>query len=268
MERLTFRASIPWLAWFSAILGFILNAYRRHLISKIFFISSWILFVTVLPVTTGKNDVIALFLHPFYCMVTSVIIHLIFSQKREKWLHYFFVSIVWVSIIFSYEFIMYFNPTLEVEKFFVGGFFRWRLIILMLAAFFNASILYLIRLNQDFYVALQKQNDTISEQNKTLECQHKNLEELKVQLEEKVAIRTQLLQEQNSKLREYTFFNSHILRAPVSRIRGLLNLLSRDIDDEEKQRIRLLLTDNMNELDTAIKSINDKLQQVESHEEV
>jgi signal transduction histidine kinase len=72
-----------------------------------------------------------------------------------------------------------------------------------------------------------------------------------------------LLLEQNNKLREYTFFNSHILRAPVSRIRGLLYLLSVETSPDEEKRIRSLLAEGMTELDQAIKSINDKLQQAE-----
>jgi len=263
MDSLSFRASIPWLAWITSIVGFILNALRRHLISKLFFISSWILFVTVLPIMTGKNHVVALFLHPFYCMVTSVIIHLMFSRKREKALYYSLVAITWLLIIFSYEFIMFYNPTIEVEAFFTNGFFRWRMIIVMLAAFFNGSIIYLIQVNHDFYSALQRKNDKISQQNNTLESQRETLEELKLQLEEKVEARTRLLLEQNIKLREYTFFNSHILRAPVSRIRGLLYLLSVESPQEEEKRIRMLLAEGMTELDMAIKAINDKLQEVE-----
>ncbi|MCW5911441.1 MAG: hypothetical protein KIT62_10220 [Cyclobacteriaceae bacterium] len=263
IERLTFRATIPWLAWASCILGFMLNSFRRHLLSKTFFICVWILVVTVVPVTAGRNHIVALFLHPFYCTVTAVIIHLTFSHKHEKLLYYFFLGVTWLLTIFSYEFLMHYNPHLEVTAFFTNGFFRWRMIILMIAVFINASIIYLIQLNHDFYNALQKRNDTISAQYKTLECQRKDLEELKQRLEEKVKARTKLLLEQNNKLREYTFFNSHILRAPVSRIRGLLYLLSVDTPEDEERRIRSLLAESMTELDRAIKSINDKLQQAE-----
>lgn len=123
--------------------------------------------------------------------------------------------------------------------------------------------MYLIRVNHDFYAALQRKNETIYGQYEKLETQRKDLEDLKLKLEEKVKARTQLLLEQNSKLRDYTFFNSHILRAPVSRIRGLLYLLSVETPEEEERRIRMLLAESMVELDQAIKSINDKLQEAE-----
>ncbi|MBX2914020.1 MAG: hypothetical protein KF856_01980 [Cyclobacteriaceae bacterium] len=263
LEHHTFRSSVPWLAWFSAITGFVLNALHRHLISKIFFISTWIVFVTIVPIITGGNHVVVLFMHPFYCIATSVMVHFVFSRKRERYLYYFFVAVVWALIIFSYEFIVYYNPDLNIGLYFPGGFFRWRMIILILAAFFNGAIIYLIQLNYDFYSALKKRNKTIFEQYKTLESQRKDLEELKQMLEEKVSSRTKLLLEQNNQLREYTFFNSHILRAPVSRIRGLLYLLSVETSPDEEIRIRSLLAESMTELDQAIKAINDKLQQVE-----
>jgi signal transduction histidine kinase len=263
----TFREAIPWVAWVSSLFGFVLNALRKHLISKIFFVSSWIAFVTVLPVLTINIRPAAVFLHPFYCMVTTVIVQLVFSLEREKRLYYLFLSVVWLLLIFSFDFITYFNPDLDVAPFLENGSFRWRLVLLMLAAFFNGAIAYLIKLNHDFYAALQKQKDTVAEQNKILNCQRKDLEDLKLFLEDKVASRTQLLLEQNSKLREYTFFNSHILRAPVSRIRGLLYLLSLNTDHEEERKIRLLLDESMGELDYAIKSINDKLQAAELLEE-
>ncbi|MBX2895218.1 MAG: hypothetical protein KF763_07240 [Cyclobacteriaceae bacterium] len=262
-EHLPFRSAVPWLAWLSAIIGFVLNALRQHVLSKVLFMVSWILCVIIIPVVTGENHVVALYMHPFYGIATTIIVHLIFSYRREKYLYYSFLAVAWGLIIFSYDFIMYYNPDLPVLSFFPNGFSRWRLIILILAAFFNGAIIYLIRLNHDFYAALQKRNDTISDQYKRLECQRKDLEALKQDLEEKVKARTQLLLEQNNKLREYTFFNSHILRAPVSRIRGLLYLLSVETSPDEEKRIRSLLAEGMTELDQAIKSINDKLQQAE-----
>ncbi|MBX2901398.1 MAG: hypothetical protein KF775_17225 [Cyclobacteriaceae bacterium] len=263
LERWTLRAAVPWIAWFSAVIGYVLNAWGRYLLSRLFFVLIWIWGVTILPIVTGGNHVVALFMHPFYCMVSSVIVQLLFSQKRERALYFFFLTLVWALIIFSYEFIMYYNPDLNVEAFFPQGFFRWRLVIVMIAAFFNGSIIYLMRLNHDFYSALKKRNDTILEQYRKLEHQRKDLELLKEQLEEKVHARTQLLLQQNNQLREYTFFNSHILRAPVSRIRGLLNLLSVESSRENELLIRQRLAESMAELDQAIKSINDKLQQVE-----
>jgi light-regulated signal transduction histidine kinase (bacteriophytochrome) len=136
----------------------------------------------------------------------------------------------------------------------------------MFAVFFNSTMIYVLRLNQRFYNSLQARNETITLQNQRLEEQRHSLEVLMYRLEEKVASRTLVLREQNKRLTDYAFFNSHILRAPVSRIRGLLNLLTMKIDVEEEQKVRVLLSASMNELDLAIKSINEKLDEVNTTE--
>jgi len=68
------------------------------------------------------------------------------------------------------------------------------------------------------------------------------------------------LLEQNLRLTEYAFFHAHVLRSPVSRIRGLLNLLNLPIDPEEEKKIRGMLVQSMKELDDTIHMMNDKLQ--------
>jgi signal transduction histidine kinase len=203
----------------------------------------------------------AYLLHPFYCIISSVMVHLMFSYHRERIVYLFFLITIWVLILFSVDFVAYFQLPNQNSTIFQNGFFKWRVITFMLASFFNISIAYVLQINHRFYNELQKQNDTISEQNRLLEHQRKSLEQFMAQLEDKLATGTQMLERQNEQLNEYTFFNSHILRAPVSRIRGLLNLLSLKIDVAEEEKVRHLLIESMNELDKAIKSINEKLQE-------
>lgn len=263
LPQITLGSAIPWLAWLSVVAGLLLNRFQLQLLSKLSFIVSWTLLINIIPTVLGGIRPVNFLLHPFYCLTTSIMIHLMFSPERERYIYYFLSLFIWLLIIFSFEFLSYFNPQTDLQTVFPNGFTRYRLLIIMLAIFFNAAIIYVIRINKEFYNTLQRKNDTISKQNEKLEYQRKDLEELKQRLEEKVAARTQLLLEQNNQLREYTFFNSHILRAPVSRIRGLLYLLSVETSDEEEKRIRSLLAESMTELDQAIKAINDKLQEVE-----
>jgi len=267
LERITFRLAIPWLAWVSVVVGISLNMLRQHRLSKLIFISSWIALINIIPTVLGNVSPINFFTYPLYCLVTSTIIHLIFSPYRERFFYYFFTIFVWGLVVFSFEFMSYFNRGVNLQTVFPAGFTLMRVTIIMITVFINAAVMYLIRINNQFYTSLQKKNETISEQYERLEIQRKALEDLKQKLEEKVAARTQLLTEQNSKLREYTFFNSHVLRAPVSRIRGLLYLLSIEVSPDEEKRIRTLLAEGMVELDQAIKSINDKLQQAEHLED-
>ncbi|HRG78240.1 MAG TPA: hypothetical protein PL167_01460 [Cyclobacteriaceae bacterium] len=259
-QKLSFADLVPPFIWVLCVVSLILNYRKLYTLSKALFMSAWILFTTVLPVIIIGTHMDTYVTHPFYCILSSVMVHLMFSYHREKVVYIFFLIVVWALILFSVDFVAYFQVPDQDSTLFKNGFFKWRVITFMFAAFFNISIAYVLQINHRFYTELQKQNDTITEQNRLLEQQRRSLEKFMAQLEDKLATGTQMLEKQNEQLSEYSFFNSHILRAPVSRIRGLLNLLSFTIDVAEEKKIRLLLVQSMNELDEAIKSINDKLQ--------
>jgi signal transduction histidine kinase len=254
---------VPPIIWVTGIVSLVLNSRKLYTLSKALFMGVWILFTTMLPVIILGAHRDAFLMHPFYCIISSVMVHLMFSYHRERIVYIFFLTAVWILILFSVDFVAYFQLPDQNSTLFQNGFFKWRVITFMFAAFFNISMIYVLQINHRFYTELQKRNETISDQNRLLEQQRKTLEEFMVQLEDKVAKRTQMLEKQNEQLTEYSFFNSHILRAPVSRIRGLLNLLSLKIEVAEEEKVRLLLVESMNELDEAIKSINEKLQEVE-----
>lgn len=268
--RPVFRGFASWVPVIVLCVGIgslLLNRFHLYTFSKSIFIVAWILFITVLPsVLIGTNNY-SYILHPFYCIISSIMVHLLFSFYRERVAYIFFLVITWALIVTSVDFITYLKVENDTSpSFFANGFFKWRVMTFMFAAFFNMTMIYVLRINQQFYLTLQRRNETISEQNKELEEQRKSLQSLANQLKHKVATDAHKLKKQDEQLTEYTFFNSHILRAPVSRIRGLLNLLSHKPNLEEETRIRGLLSENMNELDQAIKSINDKLSEGEHKE--
>jgi signal transduction histidine kinase len=108
--------------------------------------------------------------------------------------------------------------------------------------FINVTLVYVYRINWKAYVELHEKNDTIEHLNQDLEA--------------KVEKRTKLLKEQNEKLREYAFINSHVLRAPVSRILGLVNLLIKaDMPSTDKEII-YHLEESSKELDTIIRNLS------------
>lgn len=86
---------------------------------------------------------------------------------------------------------------------------------------------------------LQEKNDEIGTQKLAIEMQataliklNEELQELNKSLEARIDQRTQQLTIQNQKLTEYTFVNAHKLRAPVSSILGLINLLEKSNKEE------------------------------------
>ncbi len=122
--------------------------------------------------------------------------------------------------------------------------------------------MYVFRINRKFFARQQRQHAIIIRQNVQLDETLLKLEQNNSQLESRVRERTLELMEQNSKLTDYAFFHAHVLRAPVSRIRGLLNLMNLPISQEEEIMVREMLTQTMKELDDTIHVMNDKLQNV------
>jgi len=67
------------------------------------------------------------------------------------------------------------------------------------------------------------------------------------------------IEDQNEKLREISWIQSHIVRAPLTRIMGLIPLINdaNENNDEKKKMLEYILT-SANELDDVIKHITDK----------
>lgn len=79
-------------------------------------------------------------------------------------------------------------------------------------------------------------------------------------LEKKVQKRTFELEERNRQLTEYAFINSHILRAPVARVAGLLNLVELLSEEEFRNTILPKLKVTVKELDDITSQINSAIE--------
>ncbi len=123
-----------------------------------------------------------------------------------------------------------------------------RLIIIFITAtiFVNLVLIY-------FYRVLWKANREIQSKNNEIQDLNKNLENT-------VHERTQQLQERNQRLQAYAYTNAHILRAPLSRILGLLNLMYKSEDPEEARKIKQHLEESARELDHVIRQSSVELE--------
>lgn len=102
---------------------------------------------------------------------------------------------------------------------------------------------------------IHEMNEEIQAQNEELKQQSEEIYSTNENLEKIVQERTIQLREQNKKLSEYAFINSHELRAPICRMLGLLNLLP-ITDKTEHPNIFNLITNTGIELDQISKEIN------------
>ncbi|MCH6234256.1 hybrid sensor histidine kinase/response regulator [Cognataquiflexum rubidum] len=71
------------------------------------------------------------------------------------------------------------------------------------------------------------------------------------------------IEEQNEKLRDIAWIQSHILRAPLSRLMGIVDLIQReDMEMDETKDFLKHLTNSAHELDEIIKDVVEKAQQI------
>lgn len=90
-----------------------------------------------------------------------------------------------------------------------------------------------------FNEELMTMNQEIQDQNSIINEQNIKLKSYSEELEAKVAKRTELLsrlndelKDQNNTLEQFTFMTAHNLRSPIAHIKGLINLLPKEIRDE------------------------------------
>lgn len=106
---------------------------------------------------------------------------------------------------------------------------------------------------------LIEKNNEIGTMNEELSSLNEELSTLNDVLEENVKHRTQELETRNTQLTEYAFINSHLLRAPLSRILGLSYLLTKEATSIKDSQLLDALVNSTNEMDSIIRKISDIL---------
>ncbi len=101
--------------------------------------------------------------------------------------------------------------------------------------------------------------DLVRERTVELEQTLAKLNLLNEKLEEKVKERTSELELRNKQLMEYAFINSHLLRAPLARLLGLSDLISREARLPADKELWSRFITETRDLDTVIRKISDLL---------
>lgn len=123
----------------------------------------------------------------------------------------------------------------------------------------NRRIKHLLQEIRHQNVALVTKTNEVETMNEELNALNEELQTINETLEERVEERTRQLEIQNQQLREYAFINSHVLRAPLARIRGLLYLMTHDPNAMNDWELIYTLIAEANELDNITTKISDIL---------
>jgi signal transduction histidine kinase len=195
--------------------------------------------------------------------VACTIPFMLFSVKRD------FMTILWLNMgIFSLHSVVLFHNVfyrLPVESDLVFYFQRNYLLLFLFQCSIWQFLFWLLYSNymksehdqqalKSYAQLIQEQKNEIETQNTGLKEQQDLLSTLNERLELLVTERTSKLNNQNAKLLEYAYLNSHRLRAPMSRIKGLRNLMA--YDPENSQQYEVYLQQALDELDQVVESIS------------
>lgn len=97
--------------------------------------------------------------------------------------------------------------------------------------------------------------------NEELSALNEELTIMNESLETAVKNRTSILEQKNKQLKEYAFINSHLLRAPLSRILGLSYIISKEKLNISDEKLLKALLSASEELDSIVRKISTLLYQ-------
>jgi GAF domain-containing protein len=104
-------------------------------------------------------------------------------------------------------------------------------------------------------IEIAEQREEIERKNSALVSYANEISTMNETLEQRVQERTRELDEQNQKLSEYAFINAHLLRGPLSRIMGLIEVVQIEQSADEIKKLVSLLQKSTDELDEVVHKI-------------
>jgi GAF domain len=122
------------------------------------------------------------------------------------------------------------------------------------------SLTYRSAARREYEKNIRNLGNEILKQNELLKLKSEEIEIVNQSLERRVKERTEDLQQKNKQLAEYAFINSHLLRAPLARIMGLVELLQKETPEFSANDIIPYLDASSRELDNVVKKINQAIE--------
>lgn len=237
------------------------------LLIAIFYIRSlwpWLVVCGITLLTpSALSPITVYFMHLISVAFAWVVYHRLFSKLQEDWYRavgwmilctvYYFVFIIpallvinqWVSPKADFDFIVFYMNMIPL--------IRYEYIVTALV-----TSMYLVQLDirqklMDHEAALENQVEdrtrALASANEKLQSMNENLDELAIQ-------RSLKIKDQLNTLNRYAHMNSHELRAPLSNILGLVRLLKKKNDEQEREQLVDSLDHSAEQLDEIIKEMN------------
>ena len=237
-----------------------LNTIQLTTLSRLLFLVTWPLLLHVIPIVLQGTPDDYYLAFPFGIVFHTLMVQLMISYRKETFLFVLLMVINFGAAVMSGYFLNYHAPA-DTPLRELGGNIYYVLVTILYWLLFNLTMFFVIYLIEMFIQRVNAARLKIESQHRETEQQKMEIDKINLRLERSVNERTMQLREQNQKLRDYAFYNAHLLRAPFSKIKGLLNLrdmaISKDEPSETHAEIDDKLRHSLNELEGIIQDIQD-----------
>ncbi|WP_422360856.1 histidine kinase dimerization/phospho-acceptor domain-containing protein [Reichenbachiella sp.] len=184
-------------------------------------------------------------------LIVIIPFYTLFVFEIRTALFAFFLSVSLYFFIGYFELYQTHDPSFYMRR--LGSISDW---VEGVAVLSIAALVILLFTNQ-YNGALSDLIDHLEKKNEDLETHR---EELKAN-NKKLTEALEQVQVNNKKLTEYAFINSHELRAPLAKILGLAQIVSKDVKAEKHQKLVHELLSSAEELDKVVAKINESLEE-------
>jgi len=247
IESLRFDQFVVPIIILVCFIGLFLNSIKYTAVSRAIFILLWPLLLHIIPIILLDTPPDYYLAFPFGLVFHAMLIQLMVSFRRELFFFVVSMAINLIALILFPAFLILFDAdgdlphALVDDKYYLyDGILYWLL--------FNLVTFYILYTVDVYIDRTNKAKALIEDQKEELHLLNENLEQM-------VAMRTLVLQEQNRKLQDYAFYNAHILRGPFCRVKGLIMLQERTTAEQDKDSIKKMLEQSIEELENRIQEI-------------
>lgn len=245
-----------------------LNKLGYSLAGRLLFILSWPLLMHIIPIWHQQTPSDYYFAYPVGLIFHALLIHLMFSRKREPKVYWPLIVLNFILIVTSIQFLLINEDASSEELLAVVNNKYFFLVIVLYYLLFSLLIFLIIQSIENLFVDISTAKEIIQEQkeevtaineeltksNEALSKLNEHVLLLNQNLEDTILKRTEELAQKNDRLTEYAFYNAHKLRSPFCRIKGL-QYLKTISTPEDQVYLDTLIEKEMKDLDTIISEI-------------
>ncbi|MFZ2904765.1 MAG: hypothetical protein WAZ98_01060 [Cyclobacteriaceae bacterium] len=251
------------------VAGIYLNKIGLSLIGRCIFLLTWPFLLHIIPVWHQHSPSDYFLAFPVGVIFHAVLIQLMVSIRHERIFFWPFMIANFLLLLKVPTLLLQFadSTTANLTEFVSDRYYFLDSVLYWLL--FSLVVYFLVRaidnlfdkvaqdqlLIEDQKEELAAMNEELLQSNDSLHKLNEKISGWNENLEETVASRTREVEEQNTKLKDYAFFNAHKLRGPFCRIKGLMMLHDLLDDPVEKANTKDLLNISVAELDSVISEI-------------